>query len=739
MPTPYRRAAPRTRPAAARTVAAEAFEPRLMFHGVAPALPLPNVVRPAGDTPDVVDLSQSFNTTAGPTRVAFDFDAGRVIVELFESAAPLTVANFLNYVRSDRFDDTIIHRSAILGAPTFSPFVVQGGGFRASDLVHIATDPPVRNEFRANTQQRGTISMAKQGNNPNSATSEWFFNLRDNRDTLDAQNGGFTSFGQVVGNGMSVVDRIAALPVVVQTAPSPFNELSDFPIQNFPPTPQDYVNVTTIAELPELTSVTSDNTGLVNPVLQGTQLTLNYVAGATGVANVTINALDHTGAAVTQTFTVQVGGASVAVGEGAAAGSITYTDGDGTAGLISVKGGSVNVQFTGTGLAQTPAGRNVAVAGTNAEIFSITVTGGTPSITVKGTGGTDQRLVVSNGISGGAIRSFAGREVILRGTSNIAQGIGRLDLAQAQDAAITIGTSPDGRLLPTINLSTGANDTDITSSAAIKSIRFGSWTSDDSEPDVLTAPFVGTLQSAGDFAGGLTVNGAPLARTLNNVRVGGAVSGAWNITGAAGSITANSTAATWTANFNNIINSVKVAGDLSGNVTASAIRTARAATVSLARLTLLQPAGPGAVSLGSLRATGAMTDSTITSAGGDILSVTVGSMTGSYLATGVAFTGGVPTDVGQFLTASTIWSVNVRNRTAASFANSVIAAANLGRMNLGVVNTANNGTVFGLGAQFISSVNAVDQAGAPIRFARLDATAESQQRGDFVARILRAS
>ena len=709
-----------------------------MFHGVAPVLPVADVVRPTADTPDIIDLSQSFNSTANPTRVGFDFDAGRVIVELFESAAPLTVANFLNYARSDRFDDTIIHRSAILGAPTFSPFVIQGGGFRASDLVHIATDPAVQNEFRANTQQRGTVSMAKQGNNPNSATSEWFFNLRDNRDILDNQNGGFTSFGQVVGNGMAIVDRIAALPVIVQPAPSPFNELSDFPIQNFPPTPQDYANISTIAELAELTSVTSDNTALVNPVLQGTQLTLNYTAGQTGVATITINAVDRTGAPVTDVFTVQVGGAAVAVGQGTPANTVTYTDADGTAGVISVKGGSATVQFTGTGLTQTPAGRNVAVAGTNAEIFSITVTSGTPSITVKGTGGADQRLIVSSGIAGGAIRSFTGREVILRGTSNIAQGIGKLDVAQTQDATITIGASPDGRLLPTINLAAGANDTDITSAALIKNVRFGAWTSDDSEPDAITAPAVNKLQSAGDFPGGLVINGAPLTRNLNNVRVGGAVSGTWNVTGAAGSIAAASSGATWVATFNNIINTIRVGGDLSGNVTAASIRTVRAATVSLARFTLLQPAGPAAVALGNLTASGAMTNSTVNSAGGDILRVTVGSMTGSYIAAGVAFTGGVPTAVEQFLTGSTIGSVNVRNRTAPSFINSVISAAVLGNMNLGVVNTANNGTVFGLGAQFVSSVNAVDQAGAPIRFARLDTTAESQQRGDFVARILRA-
>src|SRR6185436_5224950 len=142
---------------------------------------------------DTIDLSESFaDPSDSATRVAFGFDAGRVVVELFDTSTPLTVANFLSYTRSDRFDDTIIHRSAQLGAPTFAPFVIQGGGFRASDLVHIATDPPVTNEFHPNTQQRGTIAMAKQGGNPNSATSEWFFNLRDNRDILDNQNGGFT-------------------------------------------------------------------------------------------------------------------------------------------------------------------------------------------------------------------------------------------------------------------------------------------------------------------------------------------------------------------------------------------------------------------------------------------------------------------------------------------------------------------------------------------------------------------
>ena len=92
--------------------------------------------------------------------------------------------------------------------------MIQGGGFTFRDVTEpVPRDAPVPNEF-GRSNLRGTLAMAKVSGDPNSATSEWFFNLADNSgppSELDTQNGGFTVFGQVRGDGMQVVDAIAAL------------------------------------------------------------------------------------------------------------------------------------------------------------------------------------------------------------------------------------------------------------------------------------------------------------------------------------------------------------------------------------------------------------------------------------------------------------------------------------------------------------------------------------------------
>jgi peptidyl-prolyl cis-trans isomerase A (cyclophilin A) len=165
---------------------------------------------------------------AHATIVEFQTSEGTFQVNLYDNGTPETVANFLEYVNNGAYTNAVIHRSV-------PGFVIQGGGFTfdmATPLDPIPTNPAVVNEPEfANV--RGTIAMAKLSGNPDSATSQWFFNLADNTSILDGQNGGFTAFGEVMGDGMDVVDAIAALPVYNFSGAT-----SEIPLRNY--TQQDY-------------------------------------------------------------------------------------------------------------------------------------------------------------------------------------------------------------------------------------------------------------------------------------------------------------------------------------------------------------------------------------------------------------------------------------------------------------------------------------------------------------------
>jgi|TARA_A200000159_G_scaffold163749_1_gene190990 peptidyl-prolyl cis-trans isomerase A (cyclophilin A) len=132
---------------------------------------------------------------------------GNVQINLFDEETPETVENFLDYVNSGAYANTVIHR--------LEPgFVAQSGGFVYNGMFpldSVPTGTPVINEPTL-SNVRGTIAMAKLASSPDSATSQWFINLSDNSANLDVQNGGFTVFGQVLGNGMEVLDAIEDLP-----------------------------------------------------------------------------------------------------------------------------------------------------------------------------------------------------------------------------------------------------------------------------------------------------------------------------------------------------------------------------------------------------------------------------------------------------------------------------------------------------------------------------------------------
>jgi cyclophilin family peptidyl-prolyl cis-trans isomerase len=145
------------------------------------------------------------------TIVRMETNVGAFNVQLYDTQAPLTVTNFLYYVNRGDYSNTVIHRSV-------PGFIIQGGGYVDVNIfgMNLFFDFPkaasVQNEFSpSRSNVRGTIAMAKLPNQPDSATSEWFFNLADNSANLDNQNGGFTVFGRVLDSGMDVVDAIAKL------------------------------------------------------------------------------------------------------------------------------------------------------------------------------------------------------------------------------------------------------------------------------------------------------------------------------------------------------------------------------------------------------------------------------------------------------------------------------------------------------------------------------------------------
>jgi len=137
---------------------------------------------------------------------------GTIVLELYPDKAPLTVENFLQYVKDGHYDGTLFHR-------VIPGFMIQGGGF-GPDFKQKSTRNPVKNEAANGLKNAtGTISMARTSD-PHSATAQFFINVADNV-PLDfrfpTQDGyGYTVFGKVV-KGMDVVNRI----VKVQTGPGP--------------------------------------------------------------------------------------------------------------------------------------------------------------------------------------------------------------------------------------------------------------------------------------------------------------------------------------------------------------------------------------------------------------------------------------------------------------------------------------------------------------------------------------
>ena len=135
--------------------------------------------------------------------VVFETTKGKMTIELYPKEAPITVENFLTYVKEGFYEGTVFHR-------VIPRFVIQGGGMNA-DMQRLKTHAPIKNEADNGLKNlRGTLSMART-NDPHSATSQFFINLVDNKALDYTKPGtGYAVFGKVI-RGLDVVDAIAAV------------------------------------------------------------------------------------------------------------------------------------------------------------------------------------------------------------------------------------------------------------------------------------------------------------------------------------------------------------------------------------------------------------------------------------------------------------------------------------------------------------------------------------------------
>jgi len=173
----------------------------LLLQAAAPAAPL----QPAPGNP-VVTIETSM---------------GSITIELFKDQAPVSTANFLEYVRDNFYAGTIWHR-------VVPGYVIQAGGYTANDDTHKPTRPPIQNEATNGLSNlRGTVAMARL-QTLRSATSEFYINLSNNP-SLDHQGFtpsvfGYAVFGRVI-DGMDVVDRIGKVKTGFK------NGMDDVPVE----------------------------------------------------------------------------------------------------------------------------------------------------------------------------------------------------------------------------------------------------------------------------------------------------------------------------------------------------------------------------------------------------------------------------------------------------------------------------------------------------------------------------
>jgi cyclophilin family peptidyl-prolyl cis-trans isomerase len=238
--------------------------------------------------PDIVDN----NTT-----VSIQTSSGPINLNLFDKTTPRTVANFVDYIENGAYTNGIFNRLALNQDGT--PFVLQGGAYQflpnapqgSNTLQAITTLPPIQNEPGV-SNVKGTIAMAKSPGDPNSATSQFFFNLGNNSSNLDQQNGGFTAFGELADQAsFNTLTTLQGIPTQDQSTKAAANGLNGGDFTNTPLfayTGTNFPKDTTAANFEMINSITihqndaltyqvvnNSNPGLVTATVSQNRMTWN--------------------------------------------------------------------------------------------------------------------------------------------------------------------------------------------------------------------------------------------------------------------------------------------------------------------------------------------------------------------------------------------------------------------------------------------------------------------------------
>lgn len=277
--------------------------------------PIPAQSAQAGDAAVELGLDGYFTIENVSGRISRFYTVfGSFDVEMLSDFAPNHVTNFMGYVAREDYDNTVIHRMAPFSTDEVA--IVQGGGYVSGETLEelpIVGNVALEYDY---PNFRGTLAAARS-TNPNSAAAGWYINTIDNSVTLGPANDGFgySVFGRVMGEGMTVVDVIAQVERFVVAG------FSDFPLRDYIAgsdiTEDNFVLVNRVREVemyPEtneteaalMFTVTSSNPAVATATMDGSTLRLDPVN--VGTATITVRAADISGQVVTQEVEFSVGG-----------------------------------------------------------------------------------------------------------------------------------------------------------------------------------------------------------------------------------------------------------------------------------------------------------------------------------------------------------------------------------------------------------------------------------------------